>query len=119
MTKMWTSVFMPTLTTENIRTNVLLVWILWTFFFSPHRRMHAMEKKLNLAEHQIKLNKASVVSAKSYQIAYRRNKIMNAVKRLHGAAKSGVPGPAGGQAGLLAGETQGDTLAVHCLQENS
>lgn len=32
------------------------------------------------------------------------------------AAESGVPGPAGGRAGLLAGQTQGDAGAVHRLQ---
>lgn len=32
------------------------------------------------------------------------------------AAESGVPGPPGGWAGLLAGETQGDAGTVHCLQ---
>lgn len=32
------------------------------------------------------------------------------------AAEPGVPGPTGGRAGLLAGQTQRDTLTVHSLQ---
>lgn len=32
------------------------------------------------------------------------------------AAESSVPGPTGGRAGLLAGQTQRDAITVDCLQ---
>lgn len=32
------------------------------------------------------------------------------------AAEAGVPGPTGGRAGLLAGQTQRDATTVNCLQ---